>query len=268
MLVGRGHPGKEVLRRTGLDLEEIEACGDILVEKIWLGKAEIDLLRPQRNHGPDAQILTAAKKISLADIDVGQRTVGGRETEAQRQLSSRLLLDLCHQHRFIRRRSWVIGHLGLLEEAEVLYPLLRALHFSGIEGIALDQLKLAAYYFVEGANVADDVDPLDIDLRPLLDIEGNVDRTVFSVSGDVRLYFHKGVAPVAERTRQHRNRFFDGLGIVPISRVDGQKRQDRFGRQVFDRYVYVDLAEAITLALVESEGNYEAVAVRGQLGNR
>ena len=65
-----------------------------------------------------------------------------------------------------------------LKKPEILDALLRALHLLGVEGIALDELKLAADHLVEGAHVANDVDPLDIDPRALLHIESDVDRVV------------------------------------------------------------------------------------------
>ena len=98
-----------------------------------------------------------------------------------------------------------------------------------VERVALDQLKLAADHLVEGANIADDVDPLDIDLWTLLHVEGNVDGMVFTISRDVRLDLDKGITAVAEGISQHRNRFFDSIGIVPVAGVDRQKRQHRLG---------------------------------------
>ena len=42
--------------------------------------------------------------------------------------------------------------------------------------------NLAADHLVERAHVADDVDALDIDLRPFLDVEGDVDGMVFAIA--------------------------------------------------------------------------------------
>ena len=145
---------------------------------------------------------------------------------------------------------------------------MRARHLGAVECVSLDQLKFAADHLVEGANVADDLDPLDVNLRALLDIEGNVDGMLFPVPGDVRLDFDKGITAVAEGIRQHRNRFFDSFGIVPVAGVNSQKRQHRFGGQVLELDVDVDFAEAVPLAFVEGESNDEAVAVGCQFGNR
>ena len=60
LLVGRGDAGKEIGGRAGPDLGQVKAGGDVLVEEIGFGKAQIDLLRAQRDNGADTQILAAA----------------------------------------------------------------------------------------------------------------------------------------------------------------------------------------------------------------
>ena len=143
--------------------------------------------------------MAATEKISLANVDIGERTVGGREAESQREFPRRLFFNLGSHHRLIRRRSLGICHPNLLEEAEILDALLRSLHLSSVEGIALDQLELAAYHLVEGTNVANDVDPLDVNLRALLHAESNIDRVIFAISGDVGSDLDKRIAPIAQR---------------------------------------------------------------------
>ena len=121
-----------------------------------------------------------------------------------------------------------IGDLDLLEEPEILDALLRALHLVGVEGVALDELEFAADHLVERAHIADDVDALDVDPRSLLHIEGDVDRCGRSRLRVIsRFDLDKGVAAVAERVGQHRDRMFDLLGVVPVARVHGQQRQHR-----------------------------------------
>src|SRR5439155_17653206 len=105
LLVGRCHPAKEVGGGAGLDLEDIEPRCDVPVEEIRLGKAEIDLLRAQRDHGRDAQVLPAPEEVALADAAVDQRSGGGRETEPKRRLSGTLLIDIGRYDGPVRGRS-------------------------------------------------------------------------------------------------------------------------------------------------------------------
>ena len=89
----------------------------------------------------------------------------------ERQFAGRLLFDLDRHDGVVGRRSRAVGDLNLLEKAKIFDALLRALHLGGVEGVAFDQVEFAADHLVERAHVADDVDPLDIDLRPLLHVE-------------------------------------------------------------------------------------------------
>ena len=65
-----------------------------------------------------------------------------------------------------------------VEEAEVLDALARAAQQRGVEGIALVDPELAADHLVERAQIADDVDALDIDPRALVDHVVEVDRAL------------------------------------------------------------------------------------------
>ena len=71
----------------------------------------------------------------------------------------------------------------IVEVVEVLQPLPRAAYCLGVECVALRQAEFAADHLVLGAGVADDVDPLDIDARPLADIEGQIDGVLLACCG-------------------------------------------------------------------------------------
>ena len=73
-----------------------------------------------------------------------------------------------------------------LEIAEVVQPLAGLADRLGAERIAFGQAELAADHLVLGARVADDVDPLDIDPRPLADVEGQRRRCGSGGSGSTR----------------------------------------------------------------------------------
>ena len=83
LLISGSHARKEVRRGARLDFEDIDPGGDILVQEIRLRKAQVDLLGAQRNDGTDPQVLAASKEISLANVDVCEGTVGGREADTQ-----------------------------------------------------------------------------------------------------------------------------------------------------------------------------------------
>ena len=249
-------PREEIAGRAGLDREQIDAGRDILVEKIRLREADIDLLRAEREHGAEPQVLAAAEEISLADVHIGQRAVGGGKAEPERQLAGRLLLDIDNDDGAVRRRSRRVGDLDLLEEAEILDALLRTLHASGVERVALDEAELAADHLVQRADVAGDVDPLDVDARPFLHAKNDIDRVRLAVSGDFGLGFRRrhsrgcpsaSVSTVIERSTASALYHSSGRTV--------SKRQHRFARQVLQRDVDVDLAEAVALAFIDREGD-------------
>jgi hypothetical protein len=70
------------------------------------------------------------------------------------------------------------------------------------------------------------------------------------------------------RIRQDRDGLLDSFGVVPIARMDRQKRRRRLGRQIFDLYVNINFPESVPLTFVEGERNDETIAVRGQIGDR
>src|SRR5206468_328493 len=129
--IGRGDAAEEIRGRAGLDLEYIDAGGDVLAEEVRLGKAEIDLLRAERQHRADPQILAAAEEIALAHADIGERAVRGREPDAKRQFAGRLLFGLDRDDGPIWRRARAVGDLDLLEKPAVLDALLGARHLVG-----------------------------------------------------------------------------------------------------------------------------------------
>jgi hypothetical protein len=43
----------------------------------------------------------------------------------------------------------------------------------------------------------------------------------FAIAGDLGLDLNKGIAAIAERVGQDRDRMFDPLGVVPIVGLDG-----------------------------------------------
>src|SRR6185437_15267019 len=75
---------------VALDGEDVEASGNVTVEEIRIGEADVALLRAERRQRVDAQIETFAEQIAFVDPGVDQRTVGRRETDAEGEIAGRL----------------------------------------------------------------------------------------------------------------------------------------------------------------------------------
>src|SRR4029077_15791848 len=57
LLIDRRHAGKEIGSGTGFYFKYVNTRSDVFVEEIGFGKAEIDLLRAERDDGADADVL-------------------------------------------------------------------------------------------------------------------------------------------------------------------------------------------------------------------
>ena len=110
-----------------------------------------------------------AHKVAFGDADVADDTLAGGVARAEGQLASGLLHHLDHEHDAV----WSAPGLGVdvyaLEKAERTQPPPRRLDEQAVIGIAFRQAELPANHVVMGPEVADNVDPLDIDVRTLVD---------------------------------------------------------------------------------------------------
>jgi hypothetical protein len=79
-----------------------------------------------------------------------------------------------------------VGDVDVLEEAQRLDLVLRAVDQHAVVGVAFGQQQLAADHVVQRLGVADDVDALDVDARAFLDVEGDVDGVGLRVGGIAR----------------------------------------------------------------------------------
>src|SRR5262249_54420207 len=158
--------------------------------------------------------------------------------------------------------------LHLLEETEVLDAVFRTLHPAAVERVAFHQAELAANNLIERTHIAIDVDALDVDLRPFLNVEDDIDGVLFAVTGDFRLDFDKSLPAIAHPTGQPGYRFLDPPGIVPVVRLHRQERQYRFLRQILQPDIHVELAKAIALTLLDRKCDNKSVAVRREFGDR
>src|SRR5205085_3761005 len=70
--------------------EQIEARGDVAIQEIRLGEAEIDQGAQGAERQAEAQILALAEQVALTDRDVTQDAGGRRETGAERDFAGAL----------------------------------------------------------------------------------------------------------------------------------------------------------------------------------
>jgi hypothetical protein len=95
--------------------EDVEADGDVAIEQIRLGEAELDRLGEARIVDAGAQLLALAHEVALADRQVDQEALERREACRKLELAGRLLLRRRRRARPVRRRA-----LGLLDLEIVL----------------------------------------------------------------------------------------------------------------------------------------------------
>ena len=119
-----------------------------------------------------------AEQVALAQAEIGEEAGIGRVAAAERDLAGRAFRDRGVQHHAVGRRaraSCCTSHVARSSRGRGCAGAMRRT-CAALNGIALGQAELAADDAVLGAGVAADVDALDIDARPLADLEGQVDR--------------------------------------------------------------------------------------------
>ena len=145
--------------------EHVDAGGDVTVHEVGLGEAQIDLLAAFGNRKREPELLSSAEQIALPNGDVAKHTLGGRDAGAEAELARGHFADLHRKDGAVRCSAFAGVDIDLAEEAEVHDALSRAANEGRVEGISLRQPELATNYLVKGADIADDVDALDIDPR-------------------------------------------------------------------------------------------------------
>ena len=85
-----------------------------------------------------------------------------------------------------------------------------------VEGVAFRQAEFAADDFVACADIADDVDAVDVYAWPLLDRIGDIDGTVRDVAGDDRANIDEHEAARAGGEGQRFDRAVDQIGVVNL----------------------------------------------------
>ena len=135
-------------------------------------------------------------------------------------------------------------------------------------GVALGQSELAPDDVVLGAEIADDVDALDIDARAFVDDIDDAHGVGRLVALEARPNLAEGVTLLGHGDGQRLDRLLDLLGVVDAP-CPGQDRSPQGvdierGQRALD----VDGAETVALALVDGEGDEEAAPVAVEIGGR
>ena len=168
----------------------------------------------RRTHWPLPNRLRSAIEMSpmMPSLD--------RVADAEGEINGLVLYHLDDEQHFVRRRATLLLESDALEEAQRLHALPAAFDQEGIDGVALGDPELAADNEVLGLRVADDLDALHGDARPLLDEEGDGDRAARRVAFRHRPHLGRGETLVAQRERHLLNRLVDRLLAVDAAGPD------------------------------------------------
>src|SRR5262249_43476104 len=120
-------------------------------------------------------IQTEPEQIAFAYAHLGQPAIGGREAARDRKLAGRLFLHIDVDNDAVGRRTRLRRDPHLLEIAQILQPSLGARNQRAIVGIAFGDVEFAANDVVARADVAVNIDLLDIDALSVVDNKGEID---------------------------------------------------------------------------------------------
>ena len=236
---------------VALDVEEVDAGGEVAVEEGRVGDRDVHLAAPLRQGSVDARVDAGAEQVALAQAHIGQHAGIRRIAAAERDLAGGALRHLGVQHRAVRRRARRGRHLHVGEVAEVADALARAADLRGVEGVALGDAEFAADHPVLGAGVAADVDALDEDPRRLVHLEGEVHAAVLAVALDARLHVHEGEAAEVHRVLERLRHALHRVAVVPVPFLDLDQAAQARGVEVAEVGDHVHPAHAVAGALVQ-----------------
>ncbi len=108
-----------------------------------------------------------------------------------------MILDIDVHDDAVRRRTGLVGDPHPLEIPEIVEATLGAVDENLVVGVALAHVELAADHVVTGARVAANLDPLDVDVRPLFDDVAEVDGLSSGVAGPDGADQRERIAPAS-----------------------------------------------------------------------
>ncbi len=156
----------------------------------------------------------------------------------------------------------------VLEETKGAQIVARPLQQGAVEGIPFGQRDLTTDDRVDGAGVADDIDPLDIDPLSFGDIEGHIHQPGLRVGGIGRVDLDEGIAGRAGGEGQGVDGPLDLVALVQVAGVDRQQLLEEITVQPVAFRNDPDLAEIVFATFIDGDGHAKCAVVRGQLGDR
>ena len=247
--------------------EDVEAGRHVPVEEVRLGEAEVDIGAQGTERHAQANFLSLTEEIALLQRDVADDARRRRVARTEGDIAGALLDDLDLEVRLVGRGTGRRRNVGLLEEAKCTQPLLAAANLRRTEGIAFGQSEFAPDDLVQGTDVAGNVDTLDVDARPFLNFEGHIDGLDVLVAPDIGAHFDEGIAQRTHHVGQGRNGLLDVAGVVTVPFAHGEVALQHVGIQPLEARHDIDGAELVALAFIDGEGDEEAVAIGGELGD-
>ncbi len=152
-------------RQVHVLVEQVESRRQVAIEEARLGKAQVHLHALLRARQAQAQELAFAHEVALGDAHVADDALAGGVAGTERQLARGLLDEVHVEDYAVGRRTRPALDVHRLEEAQHLQATLGLVDHQRVVGIALGQAELPADHVVVGAQVAADVDALDVDAR-------------------------------------------------------------------------------------------------------
>ena len=175
----------------------------------------------------ELHVLAAAEEVGLGERDFGEEAGGGRIAAAEADRTRRLVFDLDGDDDPVGRRARPRRDVHLLEKAEPVEAALALFDHRVVVGVAFADVELAADHVIARAGVADDIDALDVDLRAVVDGEGDGDLVGRLVALAVRPHVGEGVALARQFARDRVDRLVDRGGVVDVAGVQLDERLQR-----------------------------------------
>src|SRR5712671_6264942 len=209
-----------------------------------------------------------AEQVALTDADLAHEAIGGGVAAGDRELARRLLLDVDVEDDAVGCRSRVGRDLHLFEVAQVLQAALGPSNQRPVVGVAFGDIELAPDHVIAGADVAADIDLLDVDARAILDREGEADGVGLRVAISARTHRREGKTLPRRFDRHVLDGLLHRLGVEDLAWRHPQSRAHQSRIQRAHVRAHIHRSNPELLALLDDEFHHEAARSRIELNRR